>query len=74
MTPEESKAQIRACLKRRKARLKRLGLCQDCGKCARARGRTLCVDCLEDRRMRSKVRHRKESEENVERMMALAGK
>ena len=54
MTPEERRAQIRACLRRRKVRLKKMGLCQDCGNRPAFQGRTLCVDCLVARRSRGK--------------------
>jgi hypothetical protein len=55
-TPEQVRAAIADCLRRRRARLKKIHLCQDCGSAPPKEGRTLCIDCLEDRCRREKDR------------------
>jgi hypothetical protein len=49
---EQRRAKIADCLRRRKIRLKKLHLCQDCGFAPPKAGKTLCVGCLEDRKNR----------------------
>lgn len=74
VTPEEKKAQVRDCLRRRRVRLKKLGLCVDCGNRMADKDRTLCVDCLEDRRRQSGAKRRiVQTAETIERMMTLSG-
>ena len=49
-TPKERRDNIVDCLRRRRVRLKKIHLCQDCGMRPPKEGRTLCIDCLESRR------------------------
>jgi hypothetical protein len=49
---EQRRAKIADCLRRRKVRLKKIRLCQDCGNRPPKRGKTLCIDCLASRRDR----------------------
>ena len=58
---EQRRAMIADCLRRRKIRLKKLHLCQDCGSAPPKEGRTLCVGCLEDRRAGHKARSAQEA-------------
>jgi hypothetical protein len=74
-TKEEKKAQIRDCLRRRKIRMKKIGLCQDCGMAPIVKERTLCMDCLEARRRRhQKSPIPQEKTEDVEKMLSLVKK
>jgi hypothetical protein len=58
-TSEERRAQIIDCLKRRKKRLKSIGLCQDCGNNPARKEHTLCLFCLDSRRRLQQDRARK---------------
>jgi ribosomal protein L37E len=49
-TPDERRATVADCLRRRKIRLKKIHLCQDCGNRPPFEDKTLCVACLESRR------------------------
>jgi hypothetical protein len=76
-----TKEQIRACivlaLRKRKKRLKSIGMCQDCGDCPIKEGRTLCLDCLEARRVRAEAKRREKGikpKADVESMVVLAEK
>ena len=42
-TPEEKRATVADCLRRRKIRLKSIHICQDCGMRPPFEGKTLCV-------------------------------
>lgn len=53
---EERRKQIRDCLRRRRERLKKEGICQDCGKATPQAGSTLCFFCLDSRRRNEKLR------------------
>jgi ribosomal protein S14 len=56
-TPER-RAIVAAALRRRKAKLKEAGLCQDCGAEKAAKTHTLCRHCLRDRRNRERTKTR----------------
>jgi hypothetical protein len=53
---EQRRAKIADCLRRRKIRLKRIHICQDCGMRPSFEEKTLCVACLENRRKRESDR------------------
>ncbi len=55
-TPDELRATVADCLRRRKVRLKSIHLCQDCGNRPPFEDKTLCVACLENRRKRESDR------------------
>ena len=67
-TPDERRAKIADCLRRRKIRLKSIHICQDCGMRPPFEGKTLCVDCLENRRKRESDRraHKKALDNRTE--------
>lgn len=47
-----SQSRTARCLRKRRVLLKAWGICVDCGKQAVVEGRTLCGNCLADRRIR----------------------
>lgn len=49
MNIERRREIVRQCLKKRRARLKAEGICQDCGKVPAKAGRTLCEPCIASR-------------------------
>ena len=69
---EERRAQIADCLRRRKIRLKSIGICQDCGAVSAKRGKTLCIDCLEYRTARAVMERMKTLD--IEKMMKFSSK
>jgi hypothetical protein len=76
-TKEQVRAGIVSALRKRKKRLKSIGICQDCGDCPKKEGRTLCESCLEARRVRAEVKRREKGirpKTNVESMIVLAEK
>jgi len=58
-TAEEKRTSVAKSLRKRKVRLKKMKICQDCGIRPIDTGKTLCLGCLDSRREREKVKRGK---------------
>ena len=51
-TAEEKRTSVAKSLRKRKVRLKKMKICQDCGIRPIDTGKTLCLGCLDSRRVK----------------------